>query len=219
MQSAFRGDRAFLSNFYDSPVTVFGDTYPTAEHAYQAQKCLDPDYRFKVRYAETPAVAKKLGKTAKLRKNWEDIKLSVMEKIVRAKFTQNRDLALALLATEDDYLEETNWWGDTFWGVSNGEGKNHLGYILMKIRWRLRTDPHVLEDVYVERLRQDYKWGDQRTHSNYLWSTILTEEVGESARASLEKDPAHLRKELIQVAAVAIAWIESIDGGKQVEGR
>lgn len=49
--------------------------------------------------------------------------------------------------------------------------------------------------------------------------TILTEEVGETATAILHKqkigsvtDPEQdLRKELIQVAAVAVAWIERLD--------
>lgn len=50
--------------------------------------------------------------------------------------------------------------------------------------------------------------------------TVLVEEVGEVARAVLEKarlaNDAHgkdLRKELIQVAAVAVAWIERLDRG------
>lgn len=40
------------------------------------------------------------------------------------------------------------------------------------------------------------------------WRHILTEEVDE---AYAESDPAKLRKELIQVAAVALAWVEDID--------
>lgn len=39
---------------------------------------------------------------------------------------------------------------------------------------------------------------------------VLTEEVGEVARAYLEHDPAQLRAELIQVAAVAVAWLEAL---------
>jgi predicted NAD-dependent protein-ADP-ribosyltransferase YbiA (DUF1768 family) len=31
-------------------------------------------------------------------------------------------------------LIEGNWWGDTYWGVCNGVGENHLGKLLMKIR-------------------------------------------------------------------------------------
>jgi hypothetical protein len=40
------------------------------------------------------------------------------------------------------------------------------------------------------------------------WVDILEEEVAEAAA---ESDPAKLRAELVQVAAVAVAWIEAID--------
>ena len=39
---------------------------------------------------------------------------------------------------------------------------------------------------------------------------VLTEEVGEVARAMLDGDRAGLRRELVQVAAVAVAWLESL---------
>lgn len=38
--------------------------------------------------------------------------------------------------------------------------------------------------------------------------TVLLEEVGEVARAVLEKDEASMRHELVQVAAVVVAWLE-----------
>lgn len=44
------------------------------------------------------------------------------------------------------------------------------------------------------------------------WDGILMEEAYE---AIAESDPARLREELVQVAAVAQAWIEAIDRGKQ----
>lgn len=73
----------------------------------------------------------------------------------------------------------------------------------------------VLDDVVLERLRQDTKWGEQN-HSPVWWHAILAEEVGELAKAILElqfagKPTSAVREELIQVAAVAIAAIESID--------
>jgi hypothetical protein len=92
----------------------------------------------------------------------------------------------------------------------------------------------VLDEVSAERTRQDDKWGEQ----NHLdgtaltdvervdaetarracqqaardraltWRLVLEEEVRE---AYAEADPAKLRAELIQVAAVALAWVEAID--------
>ena len=40
-----------------------------------------------------------------------------MEKVVRAKFTQNPHLARFLVETGDAELIEGNSWHDTFWGV------------------------------------------------------------------------------------------------------
>ena len=84
--------------------------------------------------------AKRLGRHVQLRPNWENVKLPIMEDIVRAKFTQNEDLKELLLATGDLVLEEGNTWHDTFWGVDakTREGTNHLGRILMRIRKELQ---------------------------------------------------------------------------------
>jgi GTP cyclohydrolase II len=65
-----------------------------------------------------------------------------MDHLVAQKFnpTLNPDLYNRLLATGDKYLEETNWWNDTFWGKNlKGEGENHLGQILMQVRDKLRN--------------------------------------------------------------------------------
>ena len=71
----------------------------------------------------------------------------------------------------------------------------------------------VLYDVAAERDRQDKKWGVQR-HDPQWWLVILAEEVGEVARAIFESDTKDYREELIQVAAVAVAAIESLDAGE-----
>lgn len=81
------------------------------------------------------------------------------------------------------------------------------------------TTDRVLQEVLAERVRQDEKWGEQNGH-DFEWVSIMTEEVGEAAQAANEAnfkssktrgDYAHLREELVQVAAVAVAWIEAID--------
>jgi len=60
-----------------------------------------------------------------------------------------------------------------------------------------------------ERTRQDEKWGYMpRNNSDMVWLAVLTEEVGECARAILKQDWINLKDEIIQVAAVAIAWLE-----------
>ncbi len=131
----FRGEYAFLSNFWEAPVLYQDLIYGSNEAAFQAQKCRT-QYE---KYAFTemrPARAKKEGRMVDLRSDWEAVKVTVMEEIVRAKFTQNEDLKWRLLTTGDACLEEGNTWHDTFWGVDlkTRKGKNNLGKILMKVR-------------------------------------------------------------------------------------
>jgi len=67
----------------------------------------------------------------------------------------------------------------------------------------------ILQEIRNERARQDAKWGSQRHLPPYTWMTILMEEVGEAAKASLEGDPVGYAEELVQVAAVTVAALES----------
>lgn len=93
----------------------------------------------------------------------------------------------------------------------------------------------VLVDIHDERERQDAKWGVARqdhlkngtggeyrasarlyqklcdlatARGHVTFSDILLEEVYE---ALAEEDPTALRKELIQVAAVCVKWVEKLD--------
>lgn len=73
----------------------------------------------------------------------------------------------------------------------------------------------VLDEVQLERESQDAKWGVQ-DHDHGLWSLILGEEFGEVCKAANELHWSgapfdDLRMELIQVAAVAVSWVERID--------
>jgi len=68
----------------------------------------------------------------------------------------------------------------------------------------------VFADIEQERIRQDEKWGDV-DHRGEYWLAILSEEVGEVAREVLEgRESVCLYDELIQVAAVAVAWAAKV---------
>ena len=135
----FRGEYAFLSNFWEVPVTYKGLTYGSNEAAFQAQKCMTDEEKTTFTLLR-PSDSKKKGRRVQLRPDWEAVKVGIMEEIVRAKFTQNEDLKQMLLDTGDAVLEEGNTWHDICWGVDakTGEGQNHLGRILMKVREELR---------------------------------------------------------------------------------
>lgn len=137
MIDSFRGDFGFLSNFYEASIWVDGHRYPSVEHAYQAFKfgplIHENDAHDTVRKASTPAVAKKLGKAARLPDDWDVAKVALMRRLVSEKF-RNPLLRTMLLATEDAILIEGNTWNDTTWGVCRGKGQNLLGKILMETR-------------------------------------------------------------------------------------
>ena len=50
------------------------------------------------------------------------------------KFLLHLPLREMLLETGDKYIEETNYWKDTYWGVCDGIGENNLGKIIMATR-------------------------------------------------------------------------------------
>lgn len=83
------------------------------------------------------------------------------------------------------------------------------------------TRPAVLSDIDGERGRQNAKWGEQN-HTDPLWLAIATEELGEAAQEVLTEEfgtagngHGDLREELVQCAAVLVAWIECIDRSNQ----
>lgn len=82
-----------------------------------------------------------------------------------------------------------------------------------------RQEVYALVDA--ERSRQEHKWRGGHAHGYgscasddvpmFVKAAVLTEEVGEVARALLDvSEPEVLRAELVQVAAVAVAWLEGL---------
>lgn len=139
MINRFEGAHRFLSNFWFVPVVMDNLVFPSVEHAYQAAKTLDRNDKVRIAHLGTAREAKAYGRKIKLRSDWENMKLEIMERLVRQKF-QNTDLKAKLLATNNEELVEGNYWEDTFWGVDlkTKIGQNHLGKILMKVRNELR---------------------------------------------------------------------------------
>lgn len=148
----FHAGHRFLSNFYLVPIEYDGIQYPSVEHAYQAAKTLDLTRRKKICAASRPGLAKAMGSTVPLREGWDEMKLDVMEELLRHKFSKHRYPILhgLLKYTGTAMLIEGNNWGDRFWGMTleakltqfgDGEahkpewvGENWLGRLLMKIR-------------------------------------------------------------------------------------
>ncbi len=129
----FRGEHRFLSNFFPADVVFDFEEYPSVEHAYQASKTLDRKKRKEI-LRMTPGQSKKFGKKLQVREDWDLVKLDIMYDLILQKFRKDNLLRDKLLKTMGRELQEGNTWGDYFWGVCSGQGENHLGKILMRVR-------------------------------------------------------------------------------------
>jgi len=131
-----------LSNYDTSTFCINDITFPSGEHAFHYYKVDDEtQYNYQredILNADTPKESKALGRKCKMRSNWDEIKNDIMYNIQWHKFIQNEHLKKLLLSTGDKYIEETNDWNDTYWGVCNGNGQNNLGKILMQVRANIR---------------------------------------------------------------------------------
>ncbi len=136
------GEYRYLSNFEVCDVMVDGDLYGSSEAAYMAQKSMNRVTRklFQKSSGITPLEARNLGQTIEVRHNWDKVKIIAMNNALQSKFHLNAELRKKLASTGDKYIEETNHWNDTFWGVCDGVGENHLGHILMMIRSLTKLD-------------------------------------------------------------------------------
>lgn len=147
----FKGKYRWLSNFPSCPIEWDGVVYPSPENAYQAAKTLDLEQR-KQFLGITSSEAKRLGTKVTMRPEWEEpcapddrpFKVEVMKEIQRRKYKQP-EFRAKLLKT-DAYIEETNTWGDKYWGVCDGEGKNWLGVMIVEVRDEIRMAQGLIKD-------------------------------------------------------------------------
>lgn len=164
MINKFEGRWRFLSNFYPCVIEHQGIKYNSVESFYVGMKVNDQqlingkyytpgDFREMIALIKNPTEVKKIGGKVKLRSNWEEKKLEVMNWAIRQKFKNNPDLKEMLLSTSNQDIVEGNYWHDKFWGICTcdkcgNKGENHLGKILMEVRDELtpRNQRPSLED-------------------------------------------------------------------------
>lgn len=136
MIKEFQNEYRWLSNFAPCKIILEGVEYPSVEHAYMSAKSDDEDWKYFCSNPNNKAGdVKRQSKYIQLKRNWDSIKISVMEECVNQKFTQE-PYKSKLLATGDVYLQEGNRWNDKFWGVclKTNKGENHLGKLIMNVR-------------------------------------------------------------------------------------
>ncbi len=208
----FEGRYDFLSNFYPASLTIDGYNFFNSEAAYQAFKCKnadDYDQFFELNGDE----AKRLGSKIAMREDWDVVKLSIMERVVRAKFTQNPHLAKYLVETGDAELIEGNRWRDVFWGVHlpTGEGENNLGKILMKIRTELvRKGIPETEDVLSNVLSKHFE------DNIHVYMTDITQIYGDCIVNSSGNN--YLNEQGMDTAIIRAAGNDLLDECAKLEG-
>ncbi|KAG8990906.1 hypothetical protein FRB93_002978 [Tulasnella sp. JGI-2019a] len=133
-----------FTNFSPHEVEYDGKVYPTSEHLFQALKFLKnrPLIAERIRtVGPQPRMALNEAHryASDVRKDWFDVNIRMMDRVLRHKFSQHRELRRELLSTGDDYLVEDAGANDAFWGNgADGRGRNELGKALMRLRTAYR---------------------------------------------------------------------------------
>ena len=176
-----------FTNFYPAPIDLDGETWPTTEHYFQAQKFIGTSYPKVIRNFERPRQAFEFSRNPTVsrwrRSDWEDIKISIMRKALLAKFTQHKNLRQMLLRTGDRRLIEHSP-RDKFWGNGGDDsGENRLGWLLMEVRQFLidfQTSLYKQEETVV--VAQPNITPD--SHHECVQRSESTEKDGRSRRSS-----------------------------------
>jgi ribA/ribD-fused uncharacterized protein len=139
-----------LSNMSWHPVDIDGEKFATAEHYVQAAKARefkDDEVYNKILKSKTPKAAKAAGNNIKgvVTEVWDEKKDGIMEKVLRAKFTQHPEIRKQLQETGDNKLGYADP-RDTYYGIgtsmdldkskipSKWRGRNKMGEMLMQLR-------------------------------------------------------------------------------------
>lgn len=143
-----------LSQWYESPFSVEGVSFVTAEHYMMHRKAHlfgDVETARRILAAPTPGAAKALGRAVSGFDDqiWERHRREIVTTGNLAKFSQSERLASFLLSTHDRVLVEASP-VDRIWGIGlavgdeevenplNWRGPNLLGFALMDVREALR---------------------------------------------------------------------------------
>ena len=157
----------YLSNYAALPVPVVFDgvKHPSTEQAYVAAKFgdravgefiagLQPGVNSYGQLTSPAQEARNLGQSSsvrrwrdagwtgsvpRLRADWSDVKVGIMEELVKQKFNNNPDFAQYLLATGDrELIEHTTGWGSRY---ENGQRIHHGDRV-----WGM-ADPVVVDSI------------------------------------------------------------------------
>ena len=132
-----------LDNFSSFKVEWNGYLYSSLEEAFQAASFIGSSEELveKVKHSHSADEAQRIAyaNRDKQRKDWNEVKVGIMEELLRLKIEQNPYVKKKLLQTED-YLIVEDSPKDSFWGWGpNRDGENQLGKLWMKLREEIRN--------------------------------------------------------------------------------
>lgn len=138
----YEQDFYVLSNFSAFTLQWKGQRFDTSEAAYHWEKfaITAPVIATEIQQAISAHEAFKIAEVNKAcrRPDWDNVKVTVMRDILRAKVQQHEYVRRKLLATGDRELVEDSW-RDNYWGWGpNKDGHNMLGKLWMEVRSELR---------------------------------------------------------------------------------
>jgi ribA/ribD-fused uncharacterized protein len=129
-----------FSNFSSFMLEWKGVLYMTSEHAYHTEKFTDSEIIEKIKNARSAHDAFRISREYEneVRPDWLDIRVAVMEDIIRAKVAQHPYVKEKLIESGDREIIEDSW-RDAFWGWGpNKDEQNQLGKIWMKVREEIK---------------------------------------------------------------------------------
>jgi len=129
-----------LSPFSAHQIEIWGETFPTVEHAYQASRIKSGPERDAIKSAKSPMDAWREGQKFKNNPSLQVEnfnKDAVVEELFRAKLVQHGNIASILKESGSrDLLKVYDT--DYYWGTgADGSGENRMGKIWMKLRAEL----------------------------------------------------------------------------------
>jgi N-glycosidase YbiA len=128
---------SYLSPFSAHQIELWGEKFPTIEHAYQWSKYESKEIQTEIKNSKSPLGAWRVSDThrAEVRANFD--KDAVMEELFRAKLSQHSDIVEILKCTGDRGILKI-YPTDFYWGTgSDGTGANKMGKLWMKLRSEL----------------------------------------------------------------------------------
>lgn len=133
-----------FDNFSSFKVEWNGYLFASVEEAYQAASFMGSDEELveKIKKSHSADEAQRIAyaNRDKRREDWDDVKISIMEELLRLKIEQNLYVKKKLLQTEDYMIVEDSP-KDDFWGWGpNRNGQNNLGKLWMKLRKELKNN-------------------------------------------------------------------------------